>query len=174
MASTHFNAGVCSTGSAPSPEPSQVSEQPQLSSPPCHFSFSVYGLLFRCSAMNRGFTPHSPVLLTCRISEVSFMVSLTSLETDHSWGSDYVTDDMSFAQDLHVPYLAICLEYGIKSSEVVADPRQWGRRENSKVSLTGTLNPLVMNVPMSQDKELTPKRFSDHSYKMYLLVLNGD
>lgn len=102
------------------------------------------------------------------------MVSLVSLETDHSWGSDYVPDDRSFAQDPHVSYLAICLEYGIKPSEVVADPRQWGRRENSKASLTGILNPLVMNVPMSQDKELTPKRFSDHSYKMHLLVLNGD
>lgn len=101
------------------------------------------------------------------------MVSLVSLETDHSWGSDYVTDDISFTQDLHVSYLAICLEYRIKPSEVVADPRQWGRREKSKVSLTGILNALVMNVPVSHDKELTPKRFSNHSYKMHLLVLNG-
>lgn len=82
--------------------------------------------------------------------------------------------DISFAQDLHVSYLAICLEHRIKPSEVVADPRQWGRRENSKVSLTGILNPLVMDVPVSQDKQLNSKRFSNHGYKMYLLVLNGD
>lgn len=106
------------------------------------------------------------------IHKASCMVSLVSLETDHSWGSGYVTDDVSFAQDLHVSYLAICLGYRIKPSEVVADPRQWGRRENSKVSLTVILNPLVMNVPVSQ--ELTPRRFSNYSYKMHLLVLNGD
>ena len=176
VASTHFNAGICSTGSPPRAQPGQQHpwNQPHLLSLLSHFSFSMYGLYFGCSAMNSDSFKKKILLLWRSINKASCRIALIHLEIYHSWGSDDVTDDISFPQDINVSYLAIYLEYVIKLPEVAAYSRQWGRRESSKISVTGRLNPLVMSVPMLQDKELTPRRFNNRLYKIYLMVLNGD